>query len=151
MRAPLLVLAVSLAGCASRAEPAAAECVAGSRPAFRLTLSAEDGPLPADTALEVVFGGGDETWAAADPGAPGKSVFCRPGLADPGADATPPDASFPDGGAIDAITCELWTSGAARVTVHASGYADVDRELAAESGACGLVTKDVAVVLERGD
>ena len=145
-----LAVAQGAAGCSSGSSPSDPTCPAGDRPAFHLVIDAAGAQLPPDTAIEVVFGGGDETWTLAAPAA-GKSVFCKPaGTGDAGvSDGDEGDAG--DAGGAAAIACDLWTSGAAEVKVRATGWATLDRELTAESDACGLVTTQVTLSLEHTD
>lgn len=172
MRSTWWCLPLALAGCTSNGGGGGDTCVPNSVPAFRVALSADGAALPPDVAVEVVFGGGDETWSLADAAAPHKSVFCHlpsdAGAADAGADdandgADADDAGDADdasergadgglaGGLTGGLVCELWTSGAARIVVRASGFATLDRGLAAQSDACGLVTSEIALALDRAD
>jgi hypothetical protein len=120
------------AGCSS-SDPGP-NCPAAG-PTFRVTLTAMPGPLPPDTRLEVKYGAGVEQY----PGNAGKSVFCHDVPGDP------------DAGARDAISCDLWTSGAADVTVTATGYATIERTLMAVRDDCGIQLTEVAIELEKPD
>jgi hypothetical protein len=138
----VFLLVVAFAGCSSPSPGDGEACPAIAHAAFHVELRAEGGALPPDARIRVVFGGGEETWALDAPSAVHESVFCR---ARDAADAET------DAGPKAALACELWTSGAAQVEVSAAGFATLSRDLEAEADACGIVTTDVELVLERGD
>lgn len=115
-------------------------------PTFHLTIDCMEGPVPDDVTVSVVYGGGVEEFDAKSPADTPKSVFCTLHYDHPG------DASAGAGGAsISKVECELWTDGAATVTVKASGYPDLERSLSAQRDACGLVTTEAQMTLEHGD
>jgi hypothetical protein len=49
------------------------------------------------------------------------------------------------------LVCALWTDGAALISVTASGYPDLDRNLEVKSNAGCIETVDVTLTLERSD
>ncbi len=137
-----------------------------------IRVTAERGALPADTVVRVTYGAGEEEYALLKPQAPREVMFCSVlreaspdaqtsfdassedaagmgGLGAGPSDAGPRDAGPRDGGqgAAMAVRCELWTGGAATVDVMASGYPVLQSELEAEADECGIVTRDVDLVL----
>jgi hypothetical protein len=126
------------------------------QPAFRVVITAANGPLPADTVLTVKSGSGIESYALASPPEQPKTVFCNPFNGDAGdaaADAGSPDASSAahdgaaDPGSIAALLCLLWTNGAADVTIQGSGYPTLTETLDAEQDSCGITTVDESLTL----
>lgn len=102
-----------------------------------MTIAGEDdAALPSDTQIEVTYGAGHEVYALDDATRAGKAVFCEPS---PGGDAA---------GAL-AISCDLWTSGAASLKVSADGYETLDETLSAERDECGIKLTSVSRKLER--
>ncbi len=158
-----VVLAAGLLGCGPDAAPAAGPCDGKNRPAFRLILTAGGAPLPGDLELRVRYGGGSEEYSLSDPDSTPRVVFCAPATAD-GGSAPQNTSSGSDAGAdagatpvppstIEALACELWTSGAATVIVEASGYQTIETRLEAEiDTACDdIVTKNVPLDLAGSD
>ncbi len=132
---PLLALSLSslvAAGCSDR--PAAEDdCPSRPSPAFALTVRTESGaPLPADAHIRVSASGGAEEFDAASPLASPEIAFC----------------SVDGDGGVTTLSCKLWTSGAAEVTVTAGGYEPIERrKLVAETDPCGIKTVDVKIAL----
>jgi hypothetical protein len=114
--------------------------------AFRVLVAASDGPLPPDTALAVHHGTGiAEYHLDQEPDPSGHVLFCEP------ATRAGEPIEVSDGGPIEALVCALWTDGAARVIVTATGYPKLDEQLDPKlEGSC-LRTLDVDLLLERGD
>ena len=52
---------------------------------------------------------------------------------------------------VESLVCELWTDGAAQVTVTASSYPMLAKTLVAKSNGTCIETVDVELMLERGD
>ena len=136
-----------------------ADCEGLPVASFRVVIVAPGSRLPADTVLRVKYGGGEEEYRLADPQTP-DVVFCRHAIADGG--LLSKDASVGDGGesdagvslsSVEALSCKLWTNGAATATVQASGYEELVAELEAEiDDKCDeIVTKDVMLELVAGD
>lgn len=107
--------------------------------AFDLTVRAVPGPLPQDTTLEVQYGGGTETFRV-DQGVQAQEVVL--------CDDTKKDASAGDGG-VPQVHCKLWTQGAAKVTVTATGYSPVEEAL--EAKAKGKCIQTVPIEILLGD
>lgn len=151
----LLTLGAALAaGCDASTTPEPGACPP-PRPAFSLTIRAVDGrELAQDTTIDVSYGGsGREQFSLSQPRTEGRVVFCE----------TPTDDDRADGGAPDAtsiieprttkptrIRCELWTHGAARVTVESEGLVSRTQALEARVDGCGIVTTDVTLELTPG-
>lgn len=122
-------------------------------PSFNLVVHAEDGPLPPDTRINVLYGSNQEgePYALGEPGRK-QAVFCEedtvqgggpsesrtPGPGDVGgaggaggAEPVPNDDG--QGGAspaVWALRCRLYTQGPARIDVTATGYEPIeDRKL----------------------
>lgn len=127
--AALLVMA-----CSSESAPNRPQCP-DSGPSFHLTLTSDAGALPSDTRVEVTYGAGYEVYELDDATRAGKSVLCE----------RVPE----DGSTVDALSCELWTSGAATLHVTAEGYETIDETLTAERDDCGIKLTSVARVLSR--
>jgi hypothetical protein len=119
-------------------------CPTGPQPLFNVTIKAESGAVPSDTAVHVAWSAGEEppfvlddpaTWKTSDQGA----IVC-----DVERDAAPPTD-------MSALVCHLWTSGATEVTITAKDYAPYKNTLAPrESERCGgPIPTDVDVVLGR--
>lgn len=146
-RISILALSGAAAMTASCSDASSGESTTCSRPrpAFSLTVRAADGsPVPRQTRIRVVAGSGEETYDAQSPGVPQIAYCDLEGLPDGGAD--------PDGGAPadpTGIHCNLWTDGAAEVTVTAKGFRRADRSFQARRDACGIATTEVRMDLER--
>ncbi|MBI4705949.1 MAG: hypothetical protein HY744_33065 [Deltaproteobacteria bacterium] len=121
-------------------------CPTGPQAQFVLHVTAEDGPVPADTSLRVKWSVGEEpefllsdptTWKTLEDGS---NLVCQ-------VDA---DAGLPPGG-LDELVCELWTSGATEVEVSATGYGTDKRTLMPEQieGCDGPIPADVPIELVR--
>jgi hypothetical protein len=126
-------------------------------PAFRLELTAEDGPLPPDTSLSVTYQGSQkESYRLSGPASGNEDVCCRPGARLPDGVALPHVAcgtTAPDVGVPEAIFCELWTNGLAEVGVTGHGYPSIDRvlETRKRDRDCGVDTVDVHLALSHPD
>ncbi len=107
-------------------------------------MRADGKPLPRDVKIEVKYGGGVELYDAAYPVATPQVVECRQELDQDAAE----DASA---GQLEKIVCDLWTDGAASVTVTAEGYPKTERALAAETDECGVVMTEQEITLQEGD
>jgi len=104
--------------------------------AFQLTVRTVSGALPSDTLLSVQYGGGVEEFHLDGSNGDLKVVLC-----DVDADAA----------SQDVLSCKLWTQGAATVTVTASGFPQVQRELEAKKKGECFQTVPVEVVLGDED
>lgn len=138
-RSPWAIAASTLllAACSSEAAPDRPQCPIETGPSFRVLLVGEGGSLPEDTEIEVTYGAGNEVYALGDATRAGKSVFCNPLPEDAGA------------GGVEAISCELWTSGAATIRVTALGYEAIEETLSAERDDCGIKLTEVERTLAR--
>lgn len=93
--------------------------------------------------LRVKYGGGFEEYRLSDPVHTQEVVFCQHRL-DGG---VPAEAGVP----VDELYCEMWTQGAATVTVQATGYPDIEQEIEAEAEDRCIKTVDVSLRLDLGD
>ncbi len=132
------VVALALSACSTDPRP---ECPL--KPAFQLSLSASEGPLPPDTVLRVKYGGGLEEYRLNDLVHTQEVVFCQHRL-DGG---LPAEAGVP----VDELYCEMWTQGAATVTVEATGYPDLEQKIEAQAKDRCILTVDVSLRLDLGD
>lgn len=115
------------------------------QPAFKVLLRASNGNLPADTSMEVKFGAGVETFELASSDTFLETVRCRLSEVD-GGDW---DAGTED---VPAVSCDLWTQGAASVKVLATGYPPLEEALTAETGECDeIMTVEEELVLRPAD
>jgi len=119
-------------------------CVIAPQPMFTLTLTAADGPLPADTSILVTWSAGDEplfvlgdktTWKTLED----SNVVCD---IDP---AQPPPTD------LEELVCKLWTSGATMVVVEGTGYMKHEETFpSVQSEQCeGPVPSAVSIELHR--
>jgi hypothetical protein len=159
----VLVLA-SASGCAR--DPEYDGCYV-EHPAFLLHISAQGGPLPEGTHLRVKYGAGVEDYILRNPAESPDVIFCT---------AVNPDAELAEAGEpseagldaadevgaghstsgdaqapIEALLCELWTQGAATVTVDADGYPRLVKALTAKRDGCGIETVERELVLQAPD
>jgi hypothetical protein len=98
-------------------------------PSFNLVVTAEDGPLPPDTRINVRYGSNQE-------GEPyvlgqqtsGQSVFCEE-LSDGagGAGGGGPDLTDAEMPGVRALSCRLFTQGPALLDATAMGYEPIER------------------------
>lgn len=130
-------------------------------PSFNLEVTAEGGPLPADTRINVRYGSNQE----GEPYALGQharkqAVFCEEDTNDGGAPAASADSAAGAGQAgasgadtgtsaeVWALRCRLYTQGPAQVDVTATGYVPVEGRALSfdDDDHCDV---EVDVVLER--
>jgi hypothetical protein len=133
-RRALAVAAFGCLGAACSDDPPAEGCP--PRPSFRVTVEVEQGALPDDTALRVVFGGNQtEVFELENPDAEHHAVLCSGWQV--------------DGEPLESFACDLWTNGAATVYLTGGDYEDVEQELEADPDEC--VTTEVTLRFERAD
>jgi hypothetical protein len=103
-------------------------------PSLILVLTAENGPLPEDTRINVRYGGNrdGEPYALGETRTP-QAVFCKE-LSTPRAEEAPSEG---EGGASSSseqhlgvwtLRCRLFTQGPARLDVEAAGYESIEDE-----------------------
>jgi hypothetical protein len=133
-------------------------------PTFNLVVTAESGPLPADTRINVRYGGNQdgESYTLGHPRTP-QAVFCVEDHSTGGAssDDTAGGAAGVGGaastssGADDAVqrlSCRLYTQGPARLDVTATGYVPIDdRALSLDDKLRCEVPEDVVLLPEKPD
>lgn len=150
--AVLVLLLLAPLGCSSK-PPQGHDCP-GPRAAFHVTITAKNGPLPADTVVKVAYGGGIEEYDLASPPDQPEVVFCDRVQADAGAgqtDGGTDDAGNVASGPVEALTCSLWTNAAATIDIDGSGYPVLEQQLEAEKDDCGIKTVEYTLVLGAGD
>lgn len=128
-------------------DPRYDDCIV-ERPAFRVRVNAHANELPDDTRLYVDYGAGEEEYRLGDPPERPDVVFCI--LLSEQVDAGAM-IEVDTGSGVQELLCELWTQGAAQLTVRASGYPTQVLTMVAERDGCGIETVDYHVVLERAD
>lgn len=130
-------------GSAGGGQGGAGGCPSGPHASFRLTITAVDGAVPPDTALDVAWSVGKQTFEL-DEQATWKSLVDGNVVCDVDPNAPPPTG-------LKQLVCELWTTGPTDVTVRAKGYSDRQQTLAPKlSERCGgALTSDAALVLAR--
>lgn len=149
--AGLLLTSVLFVGCG----PDHRRC-SGPHPDFVVVLELSNRPLPADTVVQVTYGGsGMEQYAVAAPSSDPEVVFCSPASTDGGALADTDGAAGAAGSSsagmsssIDALRCELWTGGVASVTVRGTGLSAVQYNFTPDGDQC---TVRHTVVLDSPD
>jgi hypothetical protein len=141
--ASLAALALGTSACSS-STPETCE-PPNAHATFRMTVKAPSGPLPDKVIITIKYGGsGEEIYDARFPNITPQVVFCKQEREG----GVEQDASQPD---MEAIVCDLWTDGAATVKIEAEGYADLERNLKAETDKCGLKLTEETLTLEVGD
>lgn len=101
---------------------------------FELLITAADQPLPEDLVVRVEYGGGEEFYVLANPGNQ-DIIFCKHAdrernlLPDGGAGSGSGGEGGGDGEgggagarAVEALLCEIWSFGSARVEVQTAAY-----------------------------
>jgi hypothetical protein len=134
-------------------------------PAFRLTLRAVP-ELPPGTKLTVAFGGAQsERFVLGMAPGSNETVCCGTYLDGDAPELIPcstaPDAQTDGAGLASdaagfrspALVCDLWTNGAAEITVRAAGYPEFTEHLVAEmrKECAGLVTVEIDRTLMHAD
>lgn len=173
MRYPALLLAALIASCGPDSPPL--QCNGG--PEFSVLIKAPDGPLPSDTVVKLYYGGraqdDPEVLTVADPMTP-QALFCYPADKNGVYDAHGPAlgskatgihsqvGSAGSGGAggeggqgngegaIEALACDLYTDGSARLEVVTALYGTQKLELALEKGVCTVTSTMVLEPMDAG-
>jgi hypothetical protein len=98
-------------------------------PSLILVLTAENGPLPEDTRINVRYGGNrdGEPYALGDTRTP-QAVFCKELSTSPGEEAPNEGgaSSVDPPPAVWTLRCRLFTQGPARLDVEAEGYESIE-------------------------
>jgi hypothetical protein len=121
---------------------------------FRVLIVAAKGPLPQDTVFGVKHGASTQEELFSLQDFPESDVvFCCRSTRDKECVETPDGSPDADAGTppVEALLCELWTDGAARVTVTASGYPKIATTLDARFSEGCIEPRDVVLKLERPD
>ena len=126
----------------------------GPHPDFRVVLELSNRSLAPDTVVHVTYGGsGMEDYSVSNPTADHEVVFCRPATLDGG---VPVDASVTsvagasgeDDSSVEALYCELWTGGFAKLQVGSASFMSMSFDLAPREHECTVVQ---TIVLDSPD
>lgn len=150
----LLLALLWVAGCSN--DPGTQPACPREQAAFRLQVTARGRPVPPDLSLTVRYQGNQsERFVLADPDPDNEDVCCRPGARVAGALPEVPCRPIrePDGGPVEAVSCELWTNGVADVRVTGGDYPPLEQVLdpRPRQDDCGLETVDVRLMLAHTD
>jgi hypothetical protein len=134
---------VGSGGTGGTGQGGAGGCPTGPHAAFTLTITAADGPVPEDTALEITWSAGKQSFELDQPST-WKTLEDGNLVCDVDRKHGPPVG-------LEKLVCELWTSGAADLVVIARGYQKRTQTLSPTmSERCnGPLTTDVAIELVR--
>ena len=145
----LLISGLCTLGCG----PDRQECT-GPHADFVVMLRLRDRPLPSDTVVHVTYGGsGMEDYILAQPHAAHEVVFCDVAGLDGGVEldassqgaAGAPDS---DGGGVEALRCQLWTGGFAKLEARSADFAAMTYDLSPREHQC---TVTQTIVLDSPD
>ncbi|HEX2881337.1 MAG TPA: hypothetical protein VHO25_17535 [Polyangiaceae bacterium] len=125
-------------------------------PAFRLLVTAPHGLLPRDTEVRVIYQGNLHEEYRLGRRSMNEDLCCH------ALDVIPteltstscqPDAGAPLNQPAAAIACDVWSNGAAQVTLSAVGYDTTVHDLTAilDEDCETIETSDVTLTLQRGD
>jgi hypothetical protein len=172
MRFCALLLTLLVSSCGPDSPPL--PCNGG--PEFSVLIKAPDGPLPSDTVVKLYYGGrapdDPEVLTVAEPLTP-QALFCYPSDKNGVYDASGPalgskaatthtqsgaagSGAGGEGGqgagegAIEALACDLYTDGSARLEVVTALYGTQKLELALEKGVCTVKSKLVLEPMDAG-
>lgn len=134
-------LPVALVALACSSDPPTDPCPGEVLPAFSITVRANDGPLPADTRIRLIYGGGTEDYKLGTSSSSGSVMFCQTERLGGNAGAAGASSN------IDELACELWIEGAATVSVNGGDYPELSKELKGEANECGPETVEEEFVL----
>jgi hypothetical protein len=165
MRWQLLALVALVVSCGPDPQPH--DC--GGVPDFSVLISAYSGPVPPDTIIRLYYGGRPpdmpEVLKLADPETP-QALFCYPAARDGTHDMNGPPlgtqsrstaaagASGEGGeagvtsGELEALVCNLYTDGSARLEVETQMYGKTELELKLKKDVC---TVNTSLLLEPTD
>jgi len=124
----------------------------GNQPDFVVTIRSELALLPADTKIEVNFGGTQQEVYTLSENVRHQVVFCEgtSGGAGGASGSEPTETPAGAGGAhyedVAALKCDLWTRGPAEVVVSATGLTTKNKMLVPDSELC---TVEEELELER--
>jgi hypothetical protein len=151
-----LLLGGVLAGCKDSKDPANDPLCVQEGPAFRLMVVAPHGPLPRDTELQLTYQGTlHEDYDLHDRSG-NEDLCCRTMSSIPSEltmTSCNADAGASPHAPAMAIVCDVWSNGAAQVTLSATGYDTTVNDLTAtlDEDCETIETSDVTLRLQRGD
>jgi hypothetical protein len=121
-------------------DPKPTEPCRDGRPDFELLIKAQSGPLPEDLVVRVLFSGGEEEYVLASPGTQ-EVMFCKvadregnvidagsphvngsAGAGGAGAEGEGGAGGAPGDREVEALRCEIWSFGSARIEVETAAY-----------------------------
>jgi hypothetical protein len=152
-----VLLSGLVVGCNDAKDPANNPLCVQRGPAFRMMVVAPHGPLPGDVELELTYQGTLHEGYEFGDRSRNEDLCCRAMSTIPNeltaTSCNPDDAGAPMHAPAMAIMCDVWSNGAAQVTLSASGYVTTVHELAATLDEdCGTIeTTEVTLTLQRGD
>jgi hypothetical protein len=144
----LLISGLCTMGCG----PDRRECT-GPHADFVVLLKLRDRPLPADTVVHVTYGGsGMENYALAQPDATHEVVFCHSASLDGGVEldaaSTAAAGASGDDDGVQALRCELWTGGFAKLEARSASFSAMTYDLSPRERQC---TVTQTIVLDSPD
>jgi hypothetical protein len=167
MRWQVLALAALVFSCGPDPEPH--DC--GGKPDFSVLVSAYSGPVPADTIIRLYYGGRPpdkpEELKLAEPTTP-QALFCYPAARDgtyddhgpaigtqaqhgatAGASGAGGEGGAPNG-VLEALVCNLYTDGSARLEVETLLYGKTELELKLKKDVCTVSTSLLLEPMDAG-
>ena len=139
--------------CTLSCGPDRPECT-GPHADFVVLLRLRDRPLAADTVVHVTYGGsGMEDYVLAAQDATHEVVFCHAASLDGGVelDATAMAAAGApgnDASEVEALSCQLWTGGFAKLEVRSASFTPMTYDLSPREHQC---TVSQTIVLDSPD
>lgn len=154
--AALAMAASLLIGCKDSNDPVDQPLCVQQGPAFRVLVVAPQGPLPRDTELQLTYQGTQHEAYELHDRSINEDLCCQAVSEVPSefsATSCRPDAGVPLHSPAVAIVCDVWSNGAAQVTLSATGYDTAVHNLTAmlDEECETIETSDVTLTLQRGD
>jgi hypothetical protein len=157
MTAALLLSCTLVLGCKDSKDPANDPLCVQQGPAFRVMVVAPHGALPRNVELDLVYQGTLHAQYELGHRSSNEDLCCRTMSSIPDelsmTSCNDPDAGFPPHAPAMAILCDVWSNGAAQLTLRATGYDTTVHDLTAtRNEQCETIeTSDVTLTLQRGD
>jgi hypothetical protein len=125
-------------------------CPGTPSPAFAVSITAAEGPLPQDTSVRLAYGGGSEEYFLAGNGGHPSVMFCTPERGSAGSGGEGGAAAGASQGTLlptTRLVCEVWVEGAATIWVSGGDYPELEAELEGQSNECGPEAVEEELVL----
>lgn len=150
------ITASLLLGCKNSTDPVNQPLCVQQGPAFRMMVVAPHGPLPRDIELRLAYQGTLREDYGLHDRSTNEDLCCQAMAEVPSAltaTSCRPDAGAPLHAPTMAIMCDVWSNGAAQVTLSATGYDTTVHDLTAilDEECETIETSDVTLTLQRGD